>query len=149
MRHASRWGATLGVYSLFIEEAKVWQRRHGGNLIKLYPYVVSARESLNKRLHLMSDYLQKARKMAAILNNIENVFTKPQIPQTNMFHVYLKAQKESIEQNALEIAKNQKVWLFSEVKQMGPFCSLELSVGDASLQIQNNELKEFICQLSR
>jgi len=97
----------------------------------------------------MSDYLPKARKMAAILNNIENVFTKPQIPQTNMFHVYLKAQKESIEQNALEIAKNQKVWLFSEVKQMGPFCSLELSVGDASLQIQNNELKEFICQLSR
>lgn len=37
----------------FIAEAKVWLRRHGGNLYRLLPYVASARANFGKRLAQM------------------------------------------------------------------------------------------------
>src|SRR5215469_5233829 len=36
-------GAIIAGDEDFIGEARVWERRHGGNLIRLYPYVLSAR----------------------------------------------------------------------------------------------------------
>ncbi|MEO6890675.1 MAG: beta-eliminating lyase-related protein, partial [Ktedonobacteraceae bacterium] len=48
-----------------IAEARTWQRRHGGNLIHLYPFVLSARKGLNERLDRMGLYYEKAREIAA------------------------------------------------------------------------------------
>ncbi|MBN1963546.1 MAG: threonine aldolase, partial [Anaerolineae bacterium] len=47
-------GAALAGPEDVIAEAKVWQRRHGGNLIRLYPYVLSAQYGLEHRLPRMA-----------------------------------------------------------------------------------------------
>lgn len=43
-------GATLAGSTAFIAEARIWQRRHGGNLVHLYPIVLSAPANLRRRL---------------------------------------------------------------------------------------------------
>src|SRR5260221_12150449 len=43
-------GAALAGPTAFIAEARLWQRRHGGNLVQLYPFVLSARANLRRRL---------------------------------------------------------------------------------------------------
>src|SRR5260221_480716 len=47
---ARRAGAALAGPTAFIAEARLWQRRHGGNLVQLYPFVLSARANLRRRL---------------------------------------------------------------------------------------------------
>src|SRR5262245_37898677 len=37
-------GAALAGSTAFVQRARVWQRRQGGNLVSLYPYALSARE---------------------------------------------------------------------------------------------------------
>lgn len=43
-------GAVLAGDTDFIEAARPWLRRHGGNLISMYPFVLSARVGLRKHL---------------------------------------------------------------------------------------------------
>jgi len=33
-----------------IAEARIWQRRHGGNLVRMFPFVLSAKQGLETRL---------------------------------------------------------------------------------------------------
>ncbi len=46
-------GAILAGDRDFIEEAIVWKRRHGGDLISLYPYIPSADYYFNQRIDRM------------------------------------------------------------------------------------------------
>jgi hypothetical protein len=39
-----------------IAESRTWQRRHGGNLIHLYPFVLFAQRGLRERLERMEAY---------------------------------------------------------------------------------------------
>lgn len=90
-------GAALAGSAEFIEQSKVWKRRHGGDLISLYPYIVDAKHSMNKRLGKMDLYWQHAMDIAGRLNKVQGIKTIPQVPVCNMFHVYLDAPKETAE----------------------------------------------------
>lgn len=67
-------GALTGAMLLgpkdFIEEAKIWQRRQGGNLFRLAPYVVSARLNFEKRRHRFAGYLNRAREIATFFQSL-------------------------------------------------------------------------------
>src|SRR4051794_7804002 len=54
-------GAALAGPQDLVDEARVWQRRHGGNLVTLMPYVVAAELGLDEELPRMPEYLAKAR----------------------------------------------------------------------------------------
>ena len=58
-------GAILAGTRDFIAEARVWQRRQGGNLFHMYPYVLTARRGLEQRLPRMAEYHRKALEIAA------------------------------------------------------------------------------------
>ena len=98
-------GAALAGPADFIAEARIWQRRHGGNLVHLYPYVLSARLGLRERLDRMEAYRDKAVEIAATLTSVPGIRVTPDPPQTNMMHVYLSGSRERLEKAALEIAK--------------------------------------------
>ena len=139
-------GAILAGPEDFIKEARVWQRRQGGNLITLSPYIVSARESLHLRLEKMQEYHNKAKEFAAIISTFENVRVEPAIPQTNMMHIFFKGNLEQFEKNALKVAAEEKVLVFRKLQPtsdplVGKF---ELSVGDALLDISNKDIQKII-----
>ena len=139
-------GAILVGPEDFIKEARVWQRRQGGNLITLYPYILSARMSLHSRLSKMQAYHDKAKQVAATLSTIKGIKVVPNIPQSNMMHIFFEGDLEQFEKATLKIAAEEKIMVFGKLQptsnsSIGKF---ELSVGDALLDISNEDIYRII-----
>ena len=108
--------AALAGSAEYIAEARVWQVRHGGRVLHLYPYVLSARTALRKRLTRFAHYHERAMEVAAVLSAIPGISIKPDPPQTHMMHVYLHGDAEHLNAAALEIARDEKVALFRNLR---------------------------------
>lgn len=135
-------GAVLAGPEDLIAEARVWQRRHGGNLVRLFPFVLSAKKGLAERLDRMGAYHAKAREMAAALGALPGVRVTPDPPQTNMMRVYLPGDGERLKQAALDVAEETGVWLTRGLapSEVPGYHAVELSVGDAALDIPTEEI---------
>jgi len=144
-------GAALAGPADFIAEARVWLRRHGGNLRSLYPYVLSARKGLQERLGRMEAYHRKALEAAAVLAQFPELDVTPNPPHTNMMHVYLRGERQRLEQAALEIARERKVFLFYQLAAttLPARWMFEWTVGDASLDFSAAEIGELFTELLR
>lgn len=141
-------GSVLAGPADIIAEARVWQRRHGGNLIHLFPYVLSARKGLAEHLERMETYYVKAREIAAVLSPFPQIEILPNPPQTNMMHVYLRADYEKLSQAALDIAEETGTWLFSPVaSQLPMYQKFELTVGEASLDLSSQDIAQLFKML--
>lgn len=79
----------LGTKDL-IEKAKVWQRRAGGNLFALHPYILSAKLGLKENLQAVDEAVEYAKLLGAALESIPSIELLPQVPQAAMFHFTLK-----------------------------------------------------------
>ena len=94
-----------------VAEARIWQRRHGGNLVRMFPFVLSAKQGLETRLDRMGLYHAKAIEIAEALSAFPEIEVMPNPPHTNMLHVFVRGEADRLEQAALEIAQEQKPWL--------------------------------------
>lgn len=135
-------GCVLAGPESFIAEARVWQRRHGGTVVHLFPYVLSARVAIAERLARMPAYGERARAIAERLRALPGIEIVPESPPTNMMHLYLHGPKEQLEAAALAVAKETGVWLFGKL-QPGPIPTrslFELVVGDAALALSDDDI---------
>jgi threonine aldolase len=135
-------GCALAGPASFIAEARVWQRRHGGTVVHLFPYVLSAQAALKERVGRMAAYADKARSIAARLRRLPGIEILPEVPPTNMMHLYLRGPKAALEAAALAVAEETGVWMFGGL-QPGPIPTqsvFELVVGDAAMAISDDEI---------
>lgn len=124
-------GAILAGEQDFIEESKVWKRRHGGDLISLYPYYLSADYYFDKRIGKMEQYYNGAKAAAGQFNRCFAVSTLPKEPVSNMFHVHFDAPKQEVEQILTEICQETSVGLSGYVREVTETTSyFEVSIGD-------------------
>jgi threonine aldolase len=125
-----------------IAEARIWQRRQGGNLVRMFPFVLSAKQGLETRLDRMAAYHAKAIEIAAALVALPEVEVLPNPPQTNMLHVFVRGEADRLEQAALDIAREEKIWLVNGwlPSQIPAYQKFELTVGDASLEFSADEV---------
>jgi threonine aldolase len=143
-------GAALAGPTDFIKEARLWQHRHGGVLDQQYPLVLAARAGLRERLPRMAQYHQKALEVAEILTSFEpRAEVVPDPPATNMMHVYLRGEKEGLEQASLRIAETHKVCLMRTLfpSPIPGLQRIEISIGDSALQIGREELHSLFAEL--
>lgn len=135
-------GSILAGPAEMIAQARIWQRRHGGNLIRLYPYVLSARQGLSTRLGRMAAYHQKALEIAAALSALPQIEIVPNPPHTNMMHLYLRGEREHFRDVSLALSEETGIWLaFTPVPTDIPaYQKLEFTVGDATLDISTAEI---------
>jgi len=135
-------GAALAGPAAFVSEARLWQRRHGGNLVQLYPFVLSARANLRRRLDAFSGYYQRAQAVARVLSAVPGIVVKPDPPQTNMMHVYLRADPEALLEASAEIARTERVLLFRRLLPTGVpgVAAFELALGDAVEALTDEEI---------
>lgn len=138
-------GAVLAGPGEFVAEARVWQRRHGGNLIRLYPYVLAARAGLRQRLGRFPHYHERAQGVARALTAVAGVVVKPNPPQTHMMHVYLPGDVERLEEVGLGIAREERVALFGGLRaaETPGYAKFELSVGDGADAFTDAEIEEY------
>jgi threonine aldolase len=142
-------GAALAGPADVIAEARVWQKRHGGTLIRAYPYILAAQRGLDERLPRVPAYCAKARELAAALTTLPGVRVLPDPPQTNMFHLYLPAPHTRVMLAALEIARAHGVWLASSVAPtaLPGLSRLEVTAGDATLDLTAAEVVDLFGEL--
>lgn len=120
----------------FINEAKIWQRRHGGNLYQLHPYAISAKIGFKKHLGSFPLRYKTALDIATVLREFPDLIVSPQIPQTNMFHLYIRRGREKFTEARDSVAVNSKVWLCGGLMEssLPGWIRTEISVSeDASL----------------
>jgi len=135
-------GCVLAGPKDFIAEARVWQRRHGGNLVSLYPYVLAAKAGMAARLDRMELYRAKALEIASALDGTAGISVVPRQPHANLMHVFLPGNRAGLEKAALDVASESGVWLFgalvpTDVPRVARF---EVTVGDAGLELAGEEV---------
>lgn len=81
-------GAVLAADRDFIEQARIWARRAGGNPISLYPEIVAARQGLKDNLPVMKDAVHYAVGLGTQLQKMDGVKVTPNPPQAAMFHLH-------------------------------------------------------------
>jgi threonine aldolase len=135
-------GSVLAGPKNFIAEARVWMRRHGGNLISMYPFVLSARYGIEHFLPKIEQYRQKALEVAAVLSSLPNFRVLPNPPQTNMMHVFIEADTEKLDNAIIEAAEKHRIMLFRGffATTVPGILKTELTIGDGALALEKDEL---------
>ena len=138
-------GAALAGPIDVIDEARVWQRRHGGNLVRLYPYVIAARAALGERLDRFAHYHARARDIARVLGSIPGISVTPDPPHTNMMFVYIGGVPDEVMARVAGVARSDGVCLFRRNRPSGvpTITAFEVSIGDAADQLSDAELERF------
>jgi threonine aldolase len=142
-------GAALAGSAEFVAEARIWQRRHGGNLVHLYPYVLSARAGLRARLPRFASYHARAVEIAAALAQVEGVTLKPNPPQTHMAHVYLRGEPDALLEASAELARERRVALFTWLRPapVPGYAMFEMSIGDGASAFTPDEVAGYFTRI--
>jgi len=144
-------GAILAGPADVIAEARVWQHRHGGTLIHLFPYVLAAQQGLADRLGRITAYCQKAAEIAETLRAIPQISIIPDPPVTNMMHLFIRADQARLEAAAVELARETRIRLvrsFTPTELPG-YQKAEFVAGDATLDLANDEILALFQSLLR
>ena len=142
-------GAALAGEAAFVDEARVWQRRQGGNLVTLHPFVVAAELALDERLERLPVHAAHARALAAALSEVEGVEIVPDPPQTPLFHVLLRGDRERLVDAALSVAEERKVFLFGDPSSTTSpsWQRHEVMVGEVTLALEPTEVAELYTEV--
>jgi threonine aldolase len=133
-------GAMLLGDKSFIAEARIWQRRHGGNLVQQLPFVAGAAMRFDERLARMPAYFERAKALARALSAIDGVVINPAVPQANMFHLHLPASHQAVEEARDRIAESEKCWLGAPrgASDVPGWCAMELYVGENLMTLDDD-----------
>lgn len=136
-------GAILAGSRDFTETSKIWKRRHGGDLISLYPYIVPARYYYKQRISRMSQYYEQAKELSALFNSCHKVSTLPEVPVSNMFHVHFALSREQLAPVLIEVYKETGIGLTPRLKETGETsCGYEINIGDLYGEADQSALRD-------
>ncbi len=144
-------GAVLAGAADVIDEARIWLRRHGGNLVRLYPYVLSARHGLRERLPRIPAWRAHLAALADALRPLPGLRLLPDPPHTNMAHLTLRGDGPRLLRACEAIAREEGVLLLrslSEAEIPGEW-QFELSVADAALAVTPAEAAGLFARVLR
>jgi len=132
-----------------VEEVRLWQRRCGGRLHRLLPYVISARQGLDERLPRMTAYHAKAKSLAAALAAVPGISVFPDPPEANAFLVTLATGGADLMEAAFEVARDNGFWLMERTwpapgEGLGRF---EVSVREGAMALSDDEIVEGVRHL--
>jgi threonine aldolase len=142
-------GCVLAGPEELIAQARVWQRRHGGTLKALFPLAAAAQPGLHLLAPQMPRFLEHARELASALRELPGLAVVPDPPHTPLFHVHLSGDRATLQERALDLARERRVWLFHD---LGPTTvpgvhKLELNIGEPALDIPPTEIAELFAEI--
>jgi threonine aldolase len=142
-------GSALAGDADFIAEARVWQHRHGGRLVSIYPLALSAQRGFERQLPKMAAWRERARTIAPLLDEIRGVIVVPNPPHTNMFHLFIHGEAEELEARAHAIARERGIWVFARLAPtvMPVVWKWEFVVGDATADVSDDEIVAIVREI--
>jgi threonine aldolase len=142
-------GAMLMGPENFIQETRIWQTRHGGRLVTLAPFVVSARAGYERVTPIIHEWVEKAHQVAAVLAEFERITVVPNPPQVNFFQMYIHGEAEALTKKHHELAQETGTFLFYGL-QPGPIpgtAVTELHCWENARQFDLQQLRPFLERL--
>lgn len=141
-------GAILAGDQDFITQATTWKRRYGGDLISLYPYIISADYYFELRSHKMQQYYEDAKELAELFNSCHAISTLPLIPVSNMFHVHFHQAKEQAEPILTKVQQLTGIGITGHLKEIDETtCAFEVNIGDLYADVPKESIKRAFKQL--
>jgi threonine aldolase len=141
-------GAALAGTKAVIDEARVWQIRHGGRLFSAYPLLSAAERGLDEVLPRLPEFVAHAKELAAALGGLDGVEILPDPPQTAMFHLLVQRELEPLNEAALDIADRTKTFIGQfRATEVPGIQKTELTIGAASLEVAVDEARELYGEL--
>ena len=142
-------GAALIGSNEFIKEARVWNRRHGGNLITSAPLYLSAELNMKKRIDNFESYFEKTLKIVEVISKFNEMEVEPAKPQINMFHLYIKGDETLLREKAIAASNRLGIWGLGHLRQSERegYCKAEWYVGDATLDVWESEVEGILSSL--
>jgi threonine aldolase len=143
-------GSLLAGPEELVAAARVWRRRHGGTLSNLFPFAAAAQRGLDELVPQMPRFLEHARGLAAALREVSGIAVVPDPPQTPLFHLHLRGDRDALQERALDLAQERRVWLFHQLEPsvVPAINKLELNVGEPALDVSPQEAAELFATLT-
>jgi hypothetical protein len=84
-----------------------------------------------------------------VLNTVPGISVKPDPPQTNMMHVFLRVDAEALLEASVELARTVRVLLFRRMIPTGVpgVAAFELSIGDAAEALTDQEIGSYFAHI--
>lgn len=141
-------GAMLLGDDNFIEQARVWIKRMGGNLVQQTPYVVSAAMQFDERLAAIPGWFARTKTLVQMLAQYPALRVNPAEPNCNMLHLYLPVSAARCNEIRNQIAKDERVWLFGNARNtaLPQQCMVEMYIGE-SFQAMGDARAQQILQM--
>jgi threonine aldolase len=146
-------GAMLLGSSQFIEKARIWARRCGGNIVTQFPNIIAAIDGLSKHLPLMPEYVEKAGAIAEYFRQQDNIEVIPVTPRANLFHLVIDQPPEQIIRKLDQWSRENNIALLPLARSgRTPLCNnssrFEITIGQNALALENSHWKAAIEKLS-
>ena len=136
-------GATLAGSRSFVERAREWFRRQGGNIVHRTPYVVAAAMQFDARLAAMPRYFARTQWLYALLRDFPSIAVNPAQPQANMLHLHLPVSRERAIAIRNQVAEDHGIWLFGRASHaaLPGHSVVEWYVGDNLLHLPDDSVR--------
>lgn len=130
-------GCCLAGDVAFLEAAKPWIVRHGGELFRSFPVAISALDGLDNHLPRLGEYAARAREFAAAINAIDGAYTMPRVPHTNGMQICLELDAAVAEPVLEELTRETGLWLAPGFFKSGRegFCGFDVEIGTGAMSL--------------
>ncbi|MFD1145686.1 threonine aldolase family protein [Saccharothrix hoggarensis] len=142
-------GAVLAGDRETIDTASVWRHRLGGAIPDAWPLAVTGLIGLDEALPRMAEFRDHAVAVAAAINADGYARTRPEVPQTPLFHVHLPVPPDVVATAAARILEETGVELPRRARASSEpgRSAIELTIGVVSLDFTPEEVVELIRRL--
>jgi threonine aldolase len=127
------FGAALFGSVEFIEQARIWARRAGGNPMTLYPEVIAARNGLSQYLPKMPQFIHYTKQLGEELRSLP-LGILPERPACSMFHIRFNLGAEALASKIVSYAEKTGI-LVLPLPRSGNTqeCVCEIAIGDRAI----------------
>ncbi len=143
---ASTSGSMLLGSKDFIKKARVWLRRHGGNLYQMHSLYLPAKISYDKRVNSFARLVKKNKEVSQLLHHEFGIEIIPKSPQTNMFHALIPLPKDELLQK-LSRVKNIRANIGVWDQEGSSHTRIEFTTGECTLELNDDDIKRCFNEL--
>jgi threonine aldolase len=137
-------GAALAGTTQFASYARIWRHRCGGEVFQQWPAALSALAGLDRELPRIPEYVRHARTVAAALAALPGARVYPEPPHTQRFRLWLPRPARALNDAALELAEDEKVWFVAgwQETNVPGMAMTEITVATPALEWTTEDIAE-------
>jgi threonine aldolase len=132
-----------------IDEARVWQIRHGGRMFSVLPLLLAAERGLDEVLPRMPELVAHAAAIGRALAALDDLSVVPDPPQAALLHVHVRRPLAALKDASLEVAERTRTWVAGNwgATEDPAVQATELAIGLPALEVSPDEVASLYAEV--